>query len=249
MFSITKNIWKFLSLLILLAGLCLLGVPRADAVIYDANADFSITKGNPNGVWTYGWASTVASIPTNLHKYPDNGTLSFGSGLEQWYDQSNNVSYTPLVYKNTGPEYIDSGNAVDIPAGALILHGGGTGLDLSVVEFTAPSAGQYALSATFIGRQDYIYYGRVYILDNGVILFNNTSANYIFDKGDTQTFSTILTLSQGEKIDFVVGRDNEIGADSIELQAQLRPVPIPGAVWLLGSGLLGLAGLRRFRKG
>jgi len=27
------------------------------------------------------------------------------------------------------------------------------------------------------------------------------------------------------------------------------PVPIPGAIWLLGSGLLGLAGWRRFRKG
>ena len=26
------------------------------------------------------------------------------------------------------------------------------------------------------------------------------------------------------------------------------PVPLPGAVWLLGSGLLGLVGLRRFRK-
>jgi len=28
----------------------------------------------------------------------------------------------------------------------------------------------------------------------------------------------------------------------------MTPVPIPGAVWLLGSGLAGLAGLRRFRK-
>ena len=28
-----------------------------------------------------------------------------------------------------------------------------------------------------------------------------------------------------------------------------NPVPLPGAAWLLGSGLLGLVGLRRFRKG
>jgi len=34
-----------------------------------------------------------------------------------------------------------------------------------------------------------------------------------------------------------------------ELQAYGAPVPLPGAVWLLGSGLLGLAGWRRFRKG
>ena len=31
--------------------------------------------------------------------------------------------------------------------------------------------------------------------------------------------------------------------------ANVNPVPIPGAVWLLGSGLIGLIGLRRkFRK-
>jgi hypothetical protein len=30
---------------------------------------------------------------------------------------------------------------------------------------------------------------------------------------------------------------------------QFNPVPLPGAVWFLGCGLLGLAGLRRFRKG
>jgi hypothetical protein len=29
----------------------------------------------------------------------------------------------------------------------------------------------------------------------------------------------------------------------------LSSVPIPGPLWLLGSGLMGLAGLRRFRKG
>ena len=28
----------------------------------------------------------------------------------------------------------------------------------------------------------------------------------------------------------------------------ISPVPIPGALWLLGSGLIGLIGIRRFRK-
>jgi hypothetical protein len=38
------------------------------------------------------------------------------------------------------------------------------------------------------------------------------------------------------------------GPRVVELDAFAAPIPIPGAVWLLGSGLLGLAGLRRFRK-
>jgi len=34
----------------------------------------------------------------------------------------------------------------------------------------------------------------------------------------------------------------------INLGAMIDAVPLPGAVWLLASGILGLAGLRRFRK-
>jgi hypothetical protein len=33
-----------------------------------------------------------------------------------------------------------------------------------------------------------------------------------------------------------------------EMDSLVNIVPVPGAVWLLGSGLLGLAGWRRFRK-
>jgi len=38
---------------------------------------------------------------------------------------------------------------------------------------------------------------------------------------------------------------NRIWNGSIDYQAGALPVPLPGAVWLLGSGLLGLLGLRR----
>jgi len=35
---------------------------------------------------------------------------------------------------------------------------------------------------------------------------------------------------------------------TLNLGAMIDAVPLPGAVWLLASGILGLAGLRRFRK-
>lgn len=42
---------------------------------------------------------------------------------------------------------------------------------------------------------------------------------------------------------------NVIQIDYIKIVAEGSPVPIPGAVWLLGSGLVGLVGVRkRFRK-
>lgn len=37
-------------------------------------------------------------------------------------------------------------------------------------------------------------------------------------------------------------------SDSGVFLTQTTPIPLPGAVWLLGSGLLGLAGWRKFRK-
>jgi hypothetical protein len=49
------------------------------------------------------------------------------------------------------------------------------------------------------------------------------------------------SFGQGIVIDNVIVFPGSVGPD-------LAPVPVPGAVWLLGSGLLGLAGIRR-RKG
>ena len=38
------------------------------------------------------------------------------------------------------------------------------------------------------------------------------------------------------------------GISGFELTADLSPVPVPGAVWLFGSGLLGLVGVARRKK-
>ncbi|NOU15464.1 MAG: VPLPA-CTERM sorting domain-containing protein [Methylococcaceae bacterium] len=39
-----------------------------------------------------------------------------------------------------------------------------------------------------------------------------------------------------------------IGVDNIKIAANVSAVPVPGAVWLLGSGLAGLVGLQRRKK-
>jgi len=57
-----------------------------------------------------------------------------------------------------------------------------------------------------------------------------------------------ISLVIGNTIDFAVGPGgNGYDFDTTGLAAQINGVPLPGAVLLLGSGLLGLAGCgRRF---
>jgi hypothetical protein len=66
----------------------------------------------------------------------------------------------------------------------------------------------------------------------------------IASTGDDYTQLTIpyfdLTDANGEALDFVVELPGFI---------KINPVPVPGAVWLLATGLLGVIGLRRHTRG
>lgn len=59
--------------------------------------------------------------------------------------------------------------------------------------------------------------------------------------------SLILTFdSANDSVDFT---SSEGGVNNLYLEIQAEPIPIPGAVWLLGSGLIGIAGVRKkFKK-
>ena len=60
--------------------------------------------------------------------------------------------------------------------------------------------------------------------------------------------SLLLMCPDPISVDFV-GKDSTGSIYRPYLEVTTSPVPLPGAAWLLGSGLLGLAGWRRLRKG
>lgn len=70
-------------------------------------------------------------------------------------------------------------------------------------------------------------------------------------KGSTVGFGTFT--ANGTSFDIALGTLEKGGLDNMfakeNIQTYIKATPIPGAVWLLGSGLVGLAGLRRRMRG
>lgn len=64
-------------------------------------------------------------------------------------------------------------------------------------------------------------------------------------RADFEFYATPLLI--GEVANFSIYTDNTITGGLFTISAYPTPVPVPAAAWLLGSGLLGLAGIRRKR--
>ncbi len=108
----------------------------AQTVIYNPTADFSITNGNPNGAWSYGWMPAGFG-PLNLFT----NALISGIGNSHWGGW--NYDYTPGMWKNTGAQ------AYGVPTGWLSLHPG-PGTEPCVLRWTAPAAGPVDLEGQFL---------------------------------------------------------------------------------------------------
>ena len=176
--------------------------PVSAVSIHDPVADYDagwLAGTNPNGVWTYGWSSTLTS---SLTLYSRNRTTTQdcpGSTYRAWDDPANNESTTPSITKNIGPDCSD-GN-VDIPSGVMTQHFGGlSGSDYSHIVFTAPSDADYLLDVTFTGRQHDVD-SDVHILVNG----NSLLSELITENLQTKHFTGTVFLRAGQTIDFAVG--------------------------------------------
>ena len=103
---------------------------QAGLITYDPAAAFSITNGNPNGVWSYGHYATLET-PSSFSAY-DTATTNLGgqvAGIEGWAAASNPsypyVSYNPTSGTITAP----AGWGLWWTPGALVTEGsdgGGT---------------------------------------------------------------------------------------------------------------------------
>ena len=78
---------------------------------------------------------------------------------------------------------------------------------------------------------------------NGNVL-TFSSGTWIADTpaGGGDMLKAVYVTGAGITIDSVIEHPSSVGPD-------LAQVPIPGALWLMGSGLLSLIGIRRYNRG
>lgn len=211
--------------------------PLRAGMIYNAAADFSLAS-NPNGAWNYGYSTTLGGT---FILYTHSTTTTFGNpNFSSWQGDLAGDG-TPLVVKNLAATTQQGGGANLLP-GELALHPG-IGRQDSIVRWTAPDTGTLFLTTTFEGRDNGAGTTTdVHVLDNNRSLF---SANVNgFGPSSDQSFSTSLSVTKGDVIDFAVGvgPDGNFVSDTTGLSASINfspaaaGVPEPSSILLFGMG-------------
>ena len=186
---------------------------HGQTIIHDVERDFSIAS-NPNGVWSYGWKSTLTGDFTLLPV----GRSYFNSSVpfEDWVLANNQI---PQVMHNASTNLSWNGGEGDFPPEVIWMSAGfdGTSQNYCVIRFTLPnqggglyrleSLGESRLSGASSRDSDY------HVVVNGVEVFA------VFMPPNARTgYTNEFLLSPGDTVDFMTGH----GADGIAYGSGLR---------------------------
>jgi len=210
----------------------------AATLTYDAANDFSATN-NPNGVWRYGWESTLGST-FNLYNRTDNSADL--NGLNAWIDPAIAFSRAPAVVHNGTSRPITSVNSVTLQPGQLGSHPGQSN-QYSIIRWVAPQTGTYSIDTTFSGL-DFVgpTTTDVHVLYNGTSLFNNFING--FGPSSAQSFATSQLIQAGDTVDFAVGfgQNGNFFQDTTGISATITGTAVPepsSSLGILAFGAIG----------
>jgi hypothetical protein len=205
-------------LLACLMALVLLVLPGL-ATTYDVALDFSPTS-NPAGAWSYGWSSELTSA-FGLYAFTFNDR-----DIDNW--TISDTSPPSVSHNGTSGEITLNPETITWQPGQFALHPGISG-EYSHARWTAPADGTCEITAEFTGIDHTGTTTDVHVLHNSVSLFSGSVDGY----GDTELYSTSISVDAGDTIDFSVGYGN--GAywdDTTALAATVSfQVPVDASTW------------------
>ncbi len=224
-----------LSLVLVLWGCA----PSLYANSYNVVTEFS-NASNPNGVWTYNYNGTAYIGSQAVNNF-------VGTGLAGWWTRQP-IPNSLIILQNVTGSTVDYLTIQD-PTNTLWMDPEGG--NVSVV-FTAPSAGTYTITGSFLGIDTFENSHPVEILDNGAIIWKGTISSF----GAKDSFNLAETLNAGGTITFLVGTgstgcsycDLSTGLSATVTSGTITTTPEPGTLVLFGSGLLGLIPMLRGKR-
>ena len=164
---------------------------------YNPTTDFSISNGNPNGVWSYGWMPNDFS---SFNLYTGARMDTNYNGSPEWYRYEDNYLYTPNIVRND-----DNVSHYNVAPGQLALHPSSTNQP-SVLRWTAPSNGLYTFAGQFLSG------------DSGIMQVGiRKGSNWLWQGADSGSFNFDRSMTSGESIDFLVYGGFGSGSTPLEL--------------------------------
>lgn len=210
---------------------------------YDLATDFSDAS-NPNGVWSYnqGGAPITQTAPTIY--LGDRIGWSYLAGLDGSVLQWLTTDYVGLH---------------DLKSGDITIHtlsrslGGDT--TFVGITWTSPSAGLYSISGNAWDAQFGCCRDANWTLSIGGLLVaeNNTGVNGLYRTDTAAQFNanlfpgmslTSMNMTAGEQVTFLTQTTTLYG-QYMGVNITVTAVPIPSALWLFLSGLLGVLSFTR----
>ncbi len=168
--------------------------PSAHATVYNPTADLSITNGNPNGVWTYGWMTTSF---TGFTPYVNCG-MGAGGLNPHWYGWASD--WSPGIWRNDAGTTSYGGQP-----GWLTLHPG-NGSQPSVLRWTAQKPGPCHIVGRFLPG------------DSGTMQVGvRCGTNWLWQATNAGSFTNDVTVAPGDTIDFLVYGGYASGTTPLEV--------------------------------
>lgn len=205
----------------------LFGTTLTNAATFKALRDF--TANNPNGAWSYGYASTMRGAFNIYDTFEHDCQAGVLVGEDCW-DAYPNPLHAQVGKNATGAAFAVL--TLVVPTDALLMHPGG-GLERSIVRWTCPKSGTYGISGFFeildaypTGIRPKIFVNRKSITteafggDSGELTGPGANQSTL-KAGQRKNFSFTRSIKRGTTISFGVSPAGNFGFDSTGFDATI----------------------------